>query len=158
MGTENALNNLQRRKNSLKFLLKHDQLKHGTYSFDYSRKYILTVLNLYKIYGSFFKASSIVGLAQNEIMKWYIQGQLGNPKFRGFFLAINEINRSKDKKIDEEVIPEGETNLNEDDYVISEYGDGWSYKTYVGGEKIFIISDDLETLKRKVKDRHLPLD
>ena len=29
---------------------------------------------------------------------------------------------------------------------------------YLNGEKIFIISDDLETLKNKVKDKRLPLD
>ena len=159
MDTENVLNSLQKRKNSLKFQLVHSQLKHGTYSFDYSRKYLLTVLNLYRNYGSFFKASSVVGLAQNDIMKWYIQGQMGNPRFRGFFLAVNEINRKNAIKIDDEVIQESETGFNQDDcHVISEYGDGWSYKACVEGERIFLISDDLENLKRKVKDRNLPLD
>lgn len=100
MDTERVLDSLQKRKNSLKFKLMHSRLKHGTYSFDNTIKYIPAVLNQYSKYGSFFKASSIVGLTQKEIMNWYIQGQLGNPKFRGFFLAVNEINKSdaKNKK------------------------------------------------------------
>ena len=90
MDTEKVLDSLQKRKNSLKFKLMHSRLN------------IPSVLNQYSKYGSFFKASSIVGLTQNEIMNWYIQGQLGNPKFRGFFLAVNEINKSdaKNKKED----------------------------------------------------------
>ena len=158
MDTESVFNSLQKRKNSLKFKLMHSKLKHGTYSFDNSRNDVLTVLNHYKKYGSFFKVSSIVGLTQNEIMNWYIQGLFDNPKFRGFYLVINEINKRNAGKIDDEPVRESETNFNQDDeYIISEYGDGWSYKTYVDGEKVFIISNDLENLKRKVKDRHLPI-
>ena len=158
MDTESVFNSLQKRKNSLKFKLMHSKLKHGTYSFDNSRNDVLTVLNHYKKYGSFFKVSSIVGLTQNEIMNWYIQGLFDNPKFRGFSLVINEINTCNAGKIDDEPVRESETNFNQDDeYIISEYGDGWSYKTYVDGEKVFIISNDLENLKRKVKDRHLPI-
>ena len=158
MDTESVFNSLQKRKNSLKFKLMHSKLKHGTYSFDNSRNDVLKVLNHYKKYGSFFKVSSIVGLTQNEIMNWYIQGLFDNPKFRGFSLVINEINKRNAGKIDDEPVRESETNFNQDDeYIISEYGDGWSYKTYVDGEKVFIISNDLENLKRKVKDRHLPI-
>ena len=158
MDTESVFNSLQKRKNSLKFKLMHSKLKHGTYSFDNSRNDVLTVLNHYKKYGSFFKVSSIVGLTQNEIMNWYIQGLFDNHKFRGFSLVINEINKRNAGKIDDEPVRESETNFNQDDeYIISEYGDGWSYKTYVDGEKVFIISNDLENLKRKVKDRHLPI-
>lgn len=159
MDTEYVLNSLQKRKNSLKFQLVHCQLKHGTYPFGYSRKSILEVINHYKKCGSFFKASSIAGLAQNDVMNWYVQGQLGNPRFRGFFLAINEINKGNDRITDEEPVQESETGFNQDDWhVISEYGDGWSYKAHVGGENVFIISNDLETLKGKVRNRHLPLD
>ena len=46
----------------------------------------------------------------------------------------------------------------EGSFEISQYGDGWSYKTFRDGEKIFIISNDLETLKNKVRTKHLPLD
>lgn len=76
---------------------------------------------------------------------------MGNPLFRGFYLAINDINNNEDneklpparEKIIQENIPE------EGEYQISRYGDGWSYRTYIDGEKIFIISNELETLKRK---------
>lgn len=158
METEKVLNNLQKRNNSLKFQLRHNQLKHGTYPFNYSRKYILAVLNQYKIHKSFFKVSSIVGISQLEILNWYVQGIMENPKFRGFSLAINEINKNEMKFSCEEVVSDEIRLDDEGDYMISEYGDGWSYKTYIDGEKIFIISDDLETLKKKVKDKRLPLD
>ena len=46
----------------------------------------------------------------------------------------------------------------EKDYIISQYGDGWSYKTFIDGEKIFLISNDLDNLKKKVKAKRLPLD
>ena len=48
--------------------------------------------------------------------------------------------------------------IEEKDYIIAQYGDGWSYKTHVDGEKVFIISNELKTLKEKVKAKHLPLD
>ena len=115
MDTESVFNSLQKRKNSLKFKLMHSKLKHGTYSFDNSRNDVLTVLNHYKKYGSFFKVSSIVGLTQNEIMNWYIQGLFDNPKFRGFSLVINEINKRNAGKIDDEPVRESETNFNQDD-------------------------------------------
>ena len=66
MDTESVFNSLQKRKNSLKFKLMHSKLKHGTYSFDNSRNDVLTVLNHYKKYGSFFKVSSIVGLIKTS--------------------------------------------------------------------------------------------
>lgn len=159
MNAEIVLDNLQKRNNSLKSQLIHNQLKYGVYPFDCSRKYTLIILNEYKKHRSFFKVSSIVGITQNEIMDWYIQGQMGNPRFRGFFLAVNEINKCRNEGIDDEQVQESEINIAQDKgHVISEYGDGWSYKAFIDGEKVFIISKDLETLKKKVRDRHLPLD
>ncbi|WP_405306371.1 hypothetical protein [Methanobrevibacter sp.] len=99
-----------------------------------------------------------MGISQLEILNWYVQGIMENPKFRGFSLAINEINKNEMKFSCEEVVSDEIRLDDEGDYMISEYGDGWSYKTYIDGEKIFIISDDLETLKKKVKDKCLPLD
>ena len=85
-------------------------------------------------------------------MLW--EGMHGNPLFRGFYLAINELNKSNgvSKSIVKEQIekPTGK-------YKISRYGDGWSYTTYIGDEKIFLISNDLDKLKMKVKSRNLPL-
>jgi hypothetical protein len=154
-----VLNKLQKRNNFLKSRLIHEQLKSGNYLSEHFKKYQFEVLNEYKTHKSFFKVASIVGLTQKEIMDWYIQGQCGNPKFRGFFLAINDINDGNAREV--EVEPAGVSDpqqCSDGEYMISQYGDGWSYKTYVNGEKIFIISDELENLKRKVKDRHLPLD
>ena len=84
-------------------------------------------------------------------MNWYVQGQLGNPKFRGFYLIIRNINdNAKDSSFQISDL--------DGDYLISEYGDGWSYKTFVNGEKIFLIANELDDLKKKVKAKHLPLD
>jgi hypothetical protein len=95
----------------------------------------------------------------SDVLTWYFQGQLGNPVFKGFYQSIKRINKnqvSEDIEIEEDEIPED--NSNEGEYVISQYGDGWSYKTFIDGEKIFLISDDLKKLKDKVRFKHLPLD
>ena len=94
-------------------------------------------------------------------MEWYIQGQRGNPIFQSFYMGINRINR----RIDIDVKPDISENKTEpvrqdilqEDYTISEYGDGFSYKTFIDGEKIFIIANTLDELKKKVKNKHLPL-
>ena len=162
MNSKIVLNNLQKRNNSLKSRLIHEQLKSGNYSFQHFRKHSLIILNEYKKHPSFFKVSSVVGIPQKELLNWYIQGQMGNPMFRGFYLAIEEINNGREEKIiiknDVDVQSEETGGIDEGEYLISRYGDGWSYKTYVDGEKIFIISAELDTLKGKVKDRHLPID
>lgn len=160
MNPKSALDNLEKQNTALKSKLVCEQLKRGNYPFGYFKKYSLTVLNEYKKHGSFFKTAAVLGISQKEIMNWYIQGQMGNPLFRGFYLAINDINNNEDneklppaqEKIIQENIPE------EGEYQISRYGDGWSYRTYIDGEKIFIISNELETLKKKVKNQKLPID
>lgn len=161
-----ALKSLEKRNNSLSAILFHEKLRHGEIPLTYFKKYSMDIIHEYKDSGSIFKSSKNVGINPMVVMKWYIQGQLGNPYFRGFYLVIEDINSNSKFKTDEnsskldiaddvcEYIP----NNAEGDYVISEYGDGWSYKTYVDGEKIFIISNDLQTLKKKVKDKRLPLD
>lgn len=153
-----ALESLEKRNNFLKSLLLHEQLKCGVVPLNYLEKYFLNIISEYKVCGSLLKSADIVGINPKLVMDWYVQGQLKNPIFRGFYLAVansndspeNDDASSADENIVEDVI--------EGDYEISAYGDGWSYRTYVGGEKIFIISDDIETLKKKVEDRHLPLD
>ncbi len=160
MNDETSLDNLEKRNNALKSQLIHEQLKHGYYSSQYFKRYSLTVLNEYKTHRSFFKAASIIKIPLWEIMTWYIQGQRGNPKFRNFYLAVEDINRQNPKdNVAENVISNVKNDFKPDEeYIISKYGDGWSYKTYIDGEKIFIISNELETLKMKVKNKHLPLD
>ena len=75
-------------------------------------------------------------------------------------MAIEDINRQNQKDDGaENDISDVKMDFKQDgEYIISEYGDGWSYKTYIDGEKIFIISNELETLKMKVRNKRLPLD
>ena len=155
-----ALNKLQKRNNSLKSQLIHDQLKVGSYHFGYFKKFLL-VINEYKKSHSFFKVSSAVDISHQEMVNWYIRGQQGDPKFRSFYLAINAVNNLNDVDSDEEIVLEDDADegiIEEKDYIIAQYGDGWSYKTHIDGEKVFIISNELKTLKEKVKAKHLPLD
>ena len=157
-----ALKNLQKRNNSLKSKLLHNQLKYGSYQFKNFRRDSLNVLEEYKHYKSIFKSASSTGIDYNLAIKWFVQGQRGNPQFRDFYCGISMIKTFKDDvssdfpKIAEEVTPQ--VTEWEGDYKISKYGDGWSYTTYVDGEKIFIISNELEDLKKKIIDRKLPLD
>ena len=169
MENDIALDNLQKRNNSLKSRLVHDQLKYGTYHFGYFKKFLFAI-DEYKKHHSFFKVASVVGVSQQELVNWYVQGQLGNPNFRAFYLAIKDIDRGVDEAnldAEEEYLETSQVNEETDqenvshdgkDYLISQYGDGWSYKTFIDGEKIFIISNELKTLKEKVKAKHLPLD
>lgn len=153
---DSVLDNLQKRSGALKFKLIHEQLNCGNYTFNSFNRQMSRILNEYLKYKSIFKAASIVGIDLKIVIKWYLQGQMGNPQFRLFYLRINHIN---DRKSFEDNAPSEENFTQEpvEDFVIDRYGDGWSYKTFVGGEKIFIISDDLNHLKRKVKSRNLPL-
>ena len=153
MGPENVLNNLQKRNDLLRLKLIHEQLKFQNYSFHFIKKYSLLLINEYKKHNSLFKSSLNVGLDYNVVLNWYVQGLLGNSPFRQFFLAINDIGILDDSE--SEIKSEGETEL---EYMISQYGDGWSYKTFIDGEKIFIIANELDDLKKKVKLKHLPLD
>ena len=160
MNNENALKELQERNDSLKSRLTHEQLKHDNFSFEYFKKYSMLILKEYKQHKSIFKAASIVGIDYKMVMEWYVQGQLNNPAFRGFYLLIRELTDDQAVEVEIRNDIEVDENVNslEGDYIISQYGDGWSYKTYVDGEKIFLISNELETLKKKVRDKHLPLD
>ncbi len=153
------MNSLQKRNDSLRSQLIHEQLKHGAYNFSYFRKFLI-VINEYKKLRSFFKVAFVVDITQHELIQWYVRGQTGNPKFRGFYLAINAINNQNDVRQDvivDEEIPQDEFSGEDGEFIISQYGDGWSYKTFIDGEKIFIISNELKTLKEKVKAKRLPL-
>lgn len=152
---EEALNNLQNRSNILKSKLVHEQIKHGNYPFtDFSRE-ISQLVSEYPKHNSIFKTASVLGLNPHEVMKWFVQGLLGNPKFRSFYLRINYINR----KLNREVVPQIEENIPEfkEKYEISRQDNAWCYTTHVDGEKVAIISGDLESLKNKVKSLKLPL-
>ena len=152
-----ALNDLQDRNNGLKFHLAHEQLNCGSYPFNSFRREMSHILNEYSNHKSLFKAASTVGISLKMVLKWYIQGQRGNPQFRIFYLRINHINARQSIETSGCQIEEIPQEPNED-YKISRYGDGWSYTTYVGDEKVFIISNDLDTLKDKVRSRNHPID
>ena len=151
---ENALYNLEKRLNFLKSKLRHEQLKYGTYPFNKSKDVLFLVLDAYKTHKSIFKAASSVGVDKDMAMKWFIQGMNGNPGFRDFYLKINEINGFKLQSHDDAVADVDEI---KQDYDIFQYGDAWIYTAIVDGEKISIISRNLDSLRQKVKDRNLPL-
>ena len=147
------LNDLQKRNNSLKSKLRHQQLKYNNFSYRYYKKYSLLIINDYKKHKSLYIAALNNNLDYNVVFEWFIQGQLGNSKFRGFYLAVKNITGDVQKDNYSNSMVE----LDED-YVISQYGDGWSYKAYRDGEKIFIIANEIDDLKNKIKSKNLPID
>ncbi|WP_458454695.1 hypothetical protein [Methanobrevibacter sp.] len=159
MEREDVLNSLQKKNNSLKSKLLKTQLKYGNFSLQYYEKYSGLVLEEYRHEKSLFKSALKFNIDPKEVLNWYSQGQLGNPRFQKFYREINKINSisSQNTQIPENAKTSKPETM-DGEYMISQYGDGWSYKTFVDGEKIFIISDELESLKQKVKSRHLPLD
>lgn len=158
MNIEKSLVYLQNKNNSLKSQLLHEQLKYGNYQFNYYKKYSMQILIEYKKSKSLYKAALKVGIDYKTVMNWFIQGQITDSIFKPFSLVITKMNAdSKDStfEIKNEIQPQND--ISDGEYLISEYGDGWSYKTFINGEKVFIISSELETLKKKVKNKHLPL-
>ena len=151
--SENALYNLENRMNSLKSKLRHEQLKYGVYPFNKFKGELLLVLDAYRTHKSIFKAASSVGVDKDIAMKWFVQGMAGDSEFREYFLTINRINGFK-TDIPQEAIPKAEEKKA---YDISQSGNAWIYTTDLNGEKLSIISGDLDQLMQKVRDRNLPL-
>ena len=148
----NALANLQKRNNVLKSKLLHEKLRHGNYQFNSSKKESLLVLNAYKTYKSLSLSAESVGVDKKLAIKWFIQGFSGNPQFRGFYLAISQMNEFKPRNISHE---------SEDvakNYKISEFLNSCTYTTEIDGKKVSIISRDLDTLKQVVRSKNLPID
>lgn len=154
MMSENAFYNLEKRLNSLKSKLRHEQLKYRIYSFNKFKKEVLLVLDAYKTHKSIFKAASSVGVDKNIAMKWFIRGMNGDPQFRDFYLAINKINGFKPQS-QQDIISQVEDIKKT--YDISVFENAWVYTTHVDGEKVSIISGDLDNLRQKVKSRGFPL-
>ena len=150
----NVLYTLQKRNNSLKSKLRHEQLKYRNYPFKKFKYGLALVLDAYKTHKSIFKAASSVGIDKNIAMKWFIQGMNGDPEFRDFYLTINKINGFKPQVLKGDGIQVEETKK---EYDIVQIADSWVYTTHVDGEKVSIISGDSDQLKQKVKDRNLPL-
>lgn len=163
-----ALCNLQKRNNVLKSKLLHEKLKYGNYQFNTYKKELLLVFNAYKTHKSLIKAADSVGVDKNVAIGWFIQGFSANPQFRGFYLGINHINRSKPRTVSpqprEVISPESKEIISSEskevakNYTISEFLNSCTYTTVVDGEKISIISRDLDTLKQLVRSKNLPID
>lgn len=148
-----VVNTLQKRNNSLKSKLRHEQLKYGAYSFNKFKNELRLVLDAYRTHKSLFKAASTVGVDRDIAMKWFIQGMNGDSEFREFYLTINRINGSISQSHDESLSQVEE----KEEYGISAFGDAWVYTTDVDGKRISIISSNRDQLRHMVKSRNLPL-
>lgn len=150
----NVLNSLQIRNNSLKSKLRHEQLKHGNYSFKSFDNDQLKVIEAYKTYNSIFRAASIVGIDKDIVMDWFVKGLKGNSNFRNFYLAIHKIDMLAIQK--KEILALHNAEIRNDGY-FSHFENAWIYTAEIDGEKISIISGNLNNLKAKVKSKNLPL-
>lgn len=139
---------LEKRNNKLKYLLLHDKLKYGNYSYKPLEDKILLILNEYKINKSIALSAFNCGINPRLAVKWFAEGQKGNPNFKIFYSGIKRVNNWS-APVDEIVC--------EKNYEIENIGESWVYTTYVDGEKISIISSDLNHLKEKVLNGNLPL-
>ena len=132
---------MERANNSLKSKLLHEQLRHSTYRFIHLEKEMLLVLNEYNIHKSIFKAAFNVGVDLKLVIKWFIEGQKGNPDFKNFYLTImksNGINFDLDYHKTPEI----------PDYEIKSVDGSWIYTASIDGEKVSVISSDYEQLKQ----------
>ena len=104
------------------------------------------VLQEYKIHKSITKAAIKIGLNPNVVMKWFIEGQKGNPNFEVFYLGVARINNLNSEKV---VLAENEDSeiVGKKDYTLESIGGSWVYTTFVDDEKVSIISSDLNHLK-----------
>ena len=112
----------------------------------------LLVLHAYKNHKSLFKAADSAGVDKNLPVKWFVQGLFGNPQFRGFYLAISRMN-GYGPQIE---VPEVEEIVK--NYSISEFDNAWTYTTEVDGNKISLISGNLDSLKELARSKDLPID
>lgn len=142
---------LEKRNNRLKsLLLQDDQLKYGNYSYNHLEDKMLLILNEYKNNKSIILSAFNNGISPSLVIRWFIEGQKGNPNFKIFYSGIKRINN---KDFSEEKINASDFK----DYEIESIGDSWVYTTYVDGKKVSIISADLNHLKDKVSSKNLPL-
>ena len=144
------LNSLEKRNNRLKSLLLHEQLKYGNYSYRHLEDKLLLILNEYKNNKSLIKSAKIAGINYDLAIKWFVEGQKGNPNFKILYSGIKRFNKFEfvEEKIDVDL---------EKDYNIEHIGNSWVYTTDVEGNKLSIISSDLDHLKEKILNKNLPL-
>lgn len=161
----NRLSNLEKRNNGLKSLLLHDQLKHDNYSYKHLENKILLILNEYKINRSLTMSAFNKGINPDLALKWFVEGQKGNPNFEIFYQGIKRINSFESYGKNLEGIDEGyeiesdgkDLKAAHSNYEIEYTGGSWVYRTCLDGNRISIISSDLKHLKEKVSNRNLPL-
>ena len=152
------LNILEKRNNRLKSLLLHEQLKYGNYSYKHLEEKILLILNEYKNNNSLVKSAKIAGINSDLAVKWFVEGQKGNSNFKILYSGIKRFNGFEflEEEMDSLVEDEIDVPL-EKDYKIEHIGNSWVYTTDVDGNKLSIISSDLDHLKEKISDKNLPL-
>ena len=141
---------LEKRNNRLKSLLLHDQLKYGSYSYKHLEDKILLILNEYKINRSITLSAFNSGINPGLAIKWFVEGQKGNPNFKILYSGIKRINNLEDCEENVDVSDDG-------NYEIECIDGSWVYTTNVDGKKVSIISSDFDHLKEKVSDKNLPL-
>ena len=141
------LNNLEKANNNLKSRLLHEQLKCGNYSFKNLEKELSLVLDAYNVHKSIVLAASSVGIDGEIALKWFFEGLRGNILFKNFYLAVSGKGRDA-KQVEDIEAPE---------YEIRSVGDAWIYTAFVDGEKVSVISSDLDSLNERVKRKNLPL-
>ncbi len=141
---------LEKRNNRLKSLLLHDQLKYGSYSYKRLEEKMLLILNEYKINKSITLSAFSSGINPSLAIKWFIEGQKGNPNFKILYSGIKRINNR-------DYCEENADVIEDNDYELECVSGSWVYTTYADGKKVSIISSDLNNLKEKVSSRNLPL-
>lgn len=151
---ENQLLNLKRKNSNLKSRLHHIQLKHENYSYKYLERDMALVLERYEQNRSLVKSASDLNLDKRTVLKWYFEGQKGNPAFKSFSQKINSINGSDGNSSEIEFADDA---CDENEYEIIKTENNWIYTCILDGEKHSLISNDLERLKQKVRDSDLPI-
>ncbi len=140
--------NLEKASNQLKSKLLHDKLKYDNYSYRDLEKDILLILNEYKIHKSIARSASNLGISRTVAVRWYIEGQRGNPNFKLLSSGIQNIN-NRGNRTDYEIVGK--------EYEIVNSNGSWIYNALVDGEKISVISSDLDHLKERIMEKNLPL-
>ena len=145
---DNSLHDLTRKNNKLKSILRHEQLKHGDFRLMHSRRVMNLALKEYSDNKSLIKSAINLGLGKYDLISAYIEGQIGNPEFRQFYVEINKFNDENFEIKDD----------SKKDYTLENDGSCWIYSTEIDGEKVSLISSDYGRLCEKIKERDLPFD
>ena len=111
----------------------HDQLKYGSYSYKRLEEKMLLILNEYKINKSITLSAFSSGINPSLAIKWFIEGQKGNPNFKILYFGIKRINNR-------DYCEENADVIEDNDYELECVSGSWVYTTYADGKKVSIIS------------------